>query len=438
MKDFHEPGQQMYALMKRLWPICRSITGDGVRQTLSILCEQLPEMIVHEVPTGTSCYDWNVPKEWSINHAYILAPDGSKVLDFSHSNLHVVNYSVPVDLDIDLIDLQPHLHSLPNQPNAIPYVTSYYFEDWGFCLSHSVREKLLPGRYRVKIDSQLKDGNLTFGELKIPGESNCEVLISTYICHPSMANNELSGPCLAWGIARWLQALPKRRHSYRILFLPETIGSIYYISRHLEELKDRTIAGFVMTCVGDERAWSFMPSRRGNTLADNVSRHVLKHLAPQFKEYSYLDRGSDERQYCSPGVDLPVVSVMRSKYVTYPEYHTSLDNLEFVSENGLRQSYFAHQKIFEVLEGNGVPTYQILCEPKMSKRGLRPTTGKVGSANDSRDMMNLLAYADGTISLLDISELIGLPAWKLIDLASVLENHNLITISRDIRNNLKE
>ena len=430
MNELNEPGQQMYDMMRRLWPICRSITGDGVRETLSILRERLPEMATHEVPTGTRCFDWEIPKEWNIRDAYIIAPDGTKVLDFKDSNLHVVNYSSPIDMEIDLSELQSHLHSLPNQPDAIPYVTSYYKEGWGFCMTDVVRKKLEPGQYRIKIDSELKIGSLTYGELYIPGETDTEVLLSTYICHPSMANNELSGPCLLWGLAQWLRVRSNKKYSYRILFMPETIGAIYYTSRYLKELQDRTIAGFVITCVGDERAWSLMPSRRGNTLADKVSQHVLKHLAPNYKEYSYLERGSDERQYCSPGVDLPVVSVMRSKYATYPEYHTSLDNMELVTAVGLEQSYSVHQKLFEVLEGNCVPVYQVPCEPKMSKRGLRPTIGKVGSANEGRDMMNLLAYADGTISLLEIGELIGTPVWRLMEIAKILEDHNLLWLNR--------
>jgi len=384
-------------------------------------------MVVHEVPSGTRCFDWVVPKEWAIRDAYIIAPDGSKVLDFSDSNLHVVNYSVPVDMEIDFDDLQPHLHSLPEQPQAIPYVTSYYKEDWGYCLPHAVRENLPSGRYRVRIDSDLKDGNLTYGEIFLRGASDREVLISTYVCHPSMANNELSGPCVTAQLAQWLRD-QDRKYSYRILFVPETIGAICYISHHLPQLKEKTIAGFVMTCVGDERAWSFMPSRQGNTLTDRVARHVLQHIAPDYKEYSYLERGSDERQYCSPGVDLPVASVMRSKYATYPEYHTSLDNMELVTPTGLGQAFVAHQKMIEVLEGDCTPTYQILCEPKMSNRGLRPTIGKVGSANDSRNMMNLLAYADGNRPLLEIAEIIGVPAWELRQIAAALADLNLLRV----------
>ena len=427
VSDISQHGSQMFALMQRLWPICRSITGDGVRETLEILREKLPEMKVHEVPTGTQCFDWVIPREWNIRDAYIVDPLGRKVLDFSDTNLHVVSYSVPIDLEIDLDELQMHLHSLPDQPTAIPYVTSYYKESWGFCIAHEVRQALIPGRYRVRIDSELKDGSLTYGEILLPGESEQEILISTYMCHPSMANNELSGPCVTAQLVQWLR-VRHRRYSYRIVFVPETIGAICYISRNLAQLKSNTIAGYVMTCVGDEKAWSFMPSRQGNHLSDRVARHVLKHVAPSYKEYSFLDRGSDERQYCSPGVDLPVSSVMRSKYATYPEYHTSLDNLDFVSSGGLAEAFAAHQKIIEVIEADCIPVCKVLCEPKMSDRGLRSTTGKAGSANSGRDMMNLIAYADGSRTLVEIAEIIKAPAWELKRIADLLVELDILEI----------
>jgi len=417
----------MHKLMQRLWPICRSITGNGVRQTIEILREQLPEMQVYEVPTGTQCFDWDVPKEWNIRDAYIVDPLGRKVLDFADTNLHVVSYSVPINMEIDLDELQLHLHSLPDQPMAVPYVTSYYKESWGFCLAHKVRQALIPGRYKVRIDSELKDGSLTYGEILLPGKSDREILISTYMCHPSMANNELSGPCVTSHLAQWLRSR-NRRYSYRIIFVPETIGPICYISRNLAQLKEKTIAGYVVTCVGDERAWSFMPSRLGNTLSDRVARHVLKHIAPTYTEYSFLQRGSDERQYCSPGVDLPIASVMRSKYATYPEYHTSLDNMDFVTPEGLDQTLCAYQKLVETLEADCTPVCKILCEPKMSKRGLRSTTSKVGSADSGSDMMNLLAYADGTRTLLEIAEVINVPSWELRQTADILAEQGVLKI----------
>lgn len=422
-----QEGEKMFDMMKRLWPICRSITGDGVRETLTILSSELPQMEIFEVPTGTKCFDWTVPKEWSITDAYIIDPDGQKIVDFANTNLHVVNYSAPVDMEIDLDELQSHLHSLPSQPNAIPYVTSYYNETWGFCLSHNERVKMIPGPYRIRIDSELKDGSLTYGEIVLPGASSKEILISTYMCHPSMANNELSGPCVTAQLAQWI-ATADRHYSYRIVFVPETIGAICYISRNLQELKEKTIAGYVVTCVGDERAWSFMPSRHGDVYSDQVARHVLKHVATNYTEYSFLERGSDERQYCSPGVDLPVSSVMRSKYGTYPEYHTSLDNMDLVTPVGLGQALAAYQKIIETIEANCVPICKILCEPKMSDRGLRPTIGKVNSANSSKDMMNLIAYADGVHTLLEIAEIINVPIWELRQVADMLVELDVLAI----------
>ncbi len=423
-----DDGQNIFKLMEKLWPICRSITGNGVRETLYIIKKILPSMKIFEVPTKTVCYDWEIPKEWNIKDAFIIDPEGNKIVDFKKSNLHVVNYSTPIDIKIELSDLQEHLHSLPNFPESIPYVTSYYNEYWGFCLSHAQREKLKPGLYHVKIDSELKFGSLTYGELYLPGKSKKEILISTYICHPSLANNELSGPCLATYLSKWINENLSNKFSYRILFIPETIGAIYYISKNLKSLKKNTIAGFILTCVGDEKAWSFMPSRTGNTWIDKVSRNLLTNYVSKYKEYSFLERGSDERQYCSPGVDLPVVSIMRSKYGTYPEYHTSKDNLEFVTPLGLQESFNIHIKMIRALESDCFPINKNICEPMMSKIGLRPSIGKVGSANASKNIMNFLAYADGNLSLLDISNHLNLGVIETKKIMNLLIEKDLLQI----------
>lgn len=400
-----EVGRDMYDLIVKLFPICRSITGDGVRKTLQTIKEFIP-LEIQEVPTGTKSFDWEVPKEWNIRDAYVTDEEGDRVVDFQKNNLHIVGYSVPIDKWVTLSELQAHLYSIAELPDAIPYVTSYYKEHWGFCISHTERMKLKEGRYHIVIDSELKDGYLTYAEYIIPGKSSQEIFLSTYICHPSMANNELSGPAVTTFLAKWIAAVP-RKYTYRIVFVPETIGSIVYLSRNLELLKKNVIAGFNITCVGDDRGYSFLPSRSGNTLADKVALNVLRFKRPNFIRYSFLDRGSDERQYCSPGVDLPLVSIMRSKYGTYPEYHTSLDNLSLVTPTGLQGSYELLKDCIELLEKNS--KYRVTCygEPQLGRRGLYPTLSTKDSGRLVRDMMNLLAYADGSNDLIDISNIIG-------------------------------
>lgn len=417
-------GDQMYELMKRLFPICRSITGNGVRDTLKILQEIIP-IEVHEIPTGTNVFDWQVPKEWNIKNAYILDPDGKRIVDFKINNLHVVGYSPPVDKYMDLSELQQHLYSIEEQPEAIPYITSYYKEKWGFCLSHNQRKKLKEGTYKVFIDSELKDGHLTYGELVLPGKTNKEIFLSTDICHPSMANNELSGPVVTTMLAKWIMGMP-RRYKYRIIFIPETIGSITYLSKNLDEMKKNVLAGFNIGCVGDDRTYSFMPSRYGNTLADKVAMNILRFKCPDFKKYTFLDRGSDERQYCSPGVDLPVVSIMRSKYGEFPEYHTSLDNMDLVSSQGLQGSYDVIKDCIEVLEKN--ETYQTVCygEPQLVKHGLYPIVITNKSGELVKDILNFLTYADGSNDLVDISNLINVPVKTLFNVADQLYDKKLI------------
>ncbi len=416
----------MFDLAKELFPLCRSLTGSGVRETFRILQRELPELSLHEVPSGTQVFDWTVPDEWNIRDAYMLGPDGQKVVDFKAHNLHVVGYSEPVDCELTLEDLQPHLHSIPEQPDAIPYVTAYYKRTWGFCLTQRQRDALKPGRYRAVIDSTLAPGHLTYGEVLLPGETQQEVFVSTYVCHPSMANNELSGPVVVAALADWIKRAP-RRYSYRIVFLPETIGSITYLSRHLAVMKERVIAGFNVTCVGDERCYSFLPSRQGTTLADRVARHALKHHAGNFISYSFLKRGSDERQYCWPGVDLPVCSVMRSKYGEYPEYHTSLDDLSLITPAGLAGSLGALQRCVACVEANRTYRTTVLCEPQMGRRGLYPTISKRGSASAAAVYRNLLAFSDGTQDLLAVAEQLGLPMWELDLAVDALRQHNLLT-----------
>ena len=420
--------QGLYEFCCELFPICRSITGDGVRETLHRIREHLPALEIHEVPTGTQVFDWIVPREWNIRDAYILDPDGRKIVDFQESNLHVVGYSLPVDQAISLDDLQVHLHSLPEQPDAVPYITSYYQERWGFCLNHTLRQSLKPGMYRVFIDSDLKDGHLTYGELILPGELEDEIFLSTYICHPSMANNELSGPAVTTYLARWLMSLKNRKYTYRIVFIPETIGSITYLSRHESILRERVIAGFNVTCIGDGQRYSYLESRYGDTLADRVARHVLSHKHPDYMAYSFLDRGSDERQYCSPGIDLPLATLMCSKYGTYPEYHTSLDNLDFITPEGLYGGYELLMACLQCLEANETLMIRVKCEPQLGRRGLYPTLSTRESNAIVRNMMNLIAYADGRNDLLQIADRINLPMWELFDIVTQLKEKDVIEV----------
>jgi aminopeptidase-like protein len=422
-----EPMQEpMHDWARDLFPICRSLTGAGVRETLAYLSHLIPGLQTHSIASGERAFDWTVPDEWSIRAAYVEDEAGRRVIDFADHNLHLVGYSEPVDAWMSLDELQPHLHSLPDQPTAIPYVTSYYRRGWGFCLTHDARAALAPGRYHVVIDSGLAPGQLNYADLILPGREPGEVLISTYVCHPSMANNELSGPVVTAALARWLISLPDRRFTYRIVFAPETLGAIVYLSRHLPEMKARTVAGFVMTCCGDERAWSFMPSRLGATLADRAALHVLRRHAPDFTAYSFLGRGSDERQYCSPLVDLPVVSIMRSKYGTYPEYHTCLDDLSLVTPAGLEGSLAMMRRCIEALEANQTYVAAQPCEPQLGPRGLYPTVSTRDSGASVRAMMNLLAYADGQHDLIAIAERIGETVTDCAAMASRLEEAGVL------------
>jgi aminopeptidase-like protein len=404
---------QMYDLMERLFPICRSITGNGVRQTLRIIKEHIP-LDIKEIKSGTKVFDWEIPKEWNIKDAYVKDSTGKRIIDFNESNLHVVSYSTPFEGTLNLNELKKNLYTLPNQPDLIPYVTSYYKKRWGFCITQNQYEELEDIEYDVKIDSSLESGSLTYADLVIPGESEQEILFSTYVCHPSMANNELSGPVVATFLAKYLLGKKNNYYTYRFVFVPETIGAIAYISHHLNDLKRNVIAGYVITCIGDKGPFSYLKSRNGEELVDRVTIHLLNHSGETFKIYDFLSRGSDERQYCSPGVNLPVGSLMRTKYHEYPEYHTSGDNLSIIEPNQLVKSLQMYKQCLQSLENNRTYKTIVNCEPQLGKRNLYPTISKKGSTKNVKNMMNLLAYCDGHNDLLSIAEKINVSILTLL------------------------
>lgn len=421
-------GADMHRWATDLFPVNRSLTGPGVRATLDYLSGLLPGLTTHAVPTGTQVFDWTVPNEWTAREAWIKGPDGRKIVDFADNTLHLVGYSTPVRAVLPLAELQKHLYSLPDQPDAVPYVTSYYKERWGFCLTDRARAALPDGTYEVFIDTTLAPGVLNYGELLIPGDSPDEVFVSTYICHPSMANNELSGPVVATALAQSVLRQRIRKYSYRFVFIPETIGSITYLSRHLDHLKRHVRAGFNLTCIGDDRAFSFLPSRKGDTLADRAALAALREVSQDsVQHFDWLTRGSDERQYCAPGVDLPVASIMRSKYATYPEYHTSLDDLTLVTPTGLFGGFRAARTALDMVEGNYRPRATVLGEPQLGKRGLYATLSIKGSAVDSRMLLNILSLADGDSDLIALADRLNRPFAEVHALCEMLVGHDLLT-----------
>ena len=391
----------------RLWPICRSISGDGLRESFDILKEVIP-LNTYEIPTGTKVFDWTIPKEWNIDDAYIISPDGKKICDFKQNNLHVVNYSIPVDKEVDYDELIKHIHTLNNQPNAIPYITSYYKETWGFCISKKELDKLpKKGKYRVFIKSSLKNGSITYGDLVLPGKSKKEILFSTYLCHPSMANNELSGPlCIAF-LYQKIKQLKNRKYTYRFIIAPETIGTIAYLSKYGMDLKNNLLAGYVMTCCGDNAPFIYKRSKNENSLTDRLAHHVLKHQKFKYKSIPFSVGGSDERQYCSPGFNMPVGSLTRSIYQSYKEYHTSLDNKDFISFSSMTETielYFSFIKAFEL--NDYYLNTNLFCEPQLGKRGLYPSSVNPEiNRKKIHNRMHLLSFSDGKKDLIEIAEL---------------------------------
>jgi len=398
----------MMALIEELFPICRSITGGGVRRTLSILQRHIP-LEVHEVPSGTTILDWTVPREWNIRGAHIIDQDGARIVDFAASNLHVVQYSRPIDAVMPLSELKPHLHSLPDEPDWIPYRTSYYNENWGFCLTHHQLSSLADGLYRVVIDSDLAPGHLSYGELLIPGESEDTVLFSCHICHPSLANDNLSGIGVATMLARHIQTL-RRRYSYRFLFIPGTIGSLTWLARNEDKVQSIT-HGLVLSCLGDAGGVTYKQSRRGDTAIDRIVANVLHHEKVPHRIRSFVPYGYDERQYCSPGFDLPVGCLMRTPNGEYPEYHSSADNLSLLRSESLAHSLAVLRRIVAVIEGDAVyRSCNPKGEPQLGRRGLYAAMGGQRSADyDQMALLWVLNLADGRHSLLDMVERAGVP-----------------------------
>lgn len=417
---------QMRALMQRLFPICRSITGDGVRETLRILREHIP-LEICEVPTGTQVFDWTVPREWNINDGWIKDSAGKRLIDFQRLNLHVVSYSVPVHQRMRLAELREHLHTVPHQPDWVPYRTSYYKESWGFCVSENQLAQLNDAEeYDVCIDSSLASGHLSYGEYLLKGKEAGEVLISCHICHPSLANDNLSGIAVAVELARHLASTP-RRYSYRFLFIPGTIGSITWLSRNEDAIRNIR-HGFVLTCVGDAGNTTYKRSRRGDAEIDRAFIHVLKQSGEAHRVIEFSPYGYDERQYCSPAFNLPVGVIMRTPHGEFAQYHTSADGLDFVQADALSDSLSKCCKVIDVLEFNRFyVNLKPKCEPQLGRRGLY---GVIGGETNKKDwemaMLWVLNLSDGNSSLLDIAERSGLPFSLVHSAADALVRQNLL------------
>ena len=416
----------------KLFPITRSLTGDGVKKTLNIIQKELPKLKIKKFKSGTKVFDWNIPEEWNVTDAYVIDKYNNRIIDFKKNNLHLVGYSIPIKKNITKKELFKNLYFLKNQPKAIPYITSYYKRRWGFCISYN-EYKILDKRYslndkfKVVINSNLnKKGNLNYGELILKGKSKKEILISTYICHPSMANNELSGPIVSMGLINYFKN-KKLNKTLRFVFIPETIGSISYLSKNLKYLKENVIGGYNLSCIGDERQHSCMFSKYQNSPSDEAVIEAYKLLKiKNYKVYPFLKRGSDERQYNSPGIDLKISSIFRTKYGEYPEYHTSLDNFNLVTLKGCVGGFNVARKSIEILLERIYPKCKIMCEPQMGKRGLYPTLSTKNENKLTRSYMDFLQYADGTNSLEKISNLIKLELNSVKKIYSILLKNNLI------------
>jgi aminopeptidase-like protein len=424
-RDLARLGEEMHRFASELYPTCRSITGDGIRLTLARIGERIP-LTISEIPTGTEVFDWTIPKEWNIRDAYIKNMRGDRIVDFQQHNLHVMSYSVPVHAVVPLSELRPHLHTLPDHPDWIPYRTSYYREDWGLCLPDTQLQALEDADYEVCIDSTLEKGSLTFGECFLRGRSTEEVLISCHACHPSLANDNLSGLAVATEMAKAL-ATKELHYSYRFLFIPGTIGAIAWLARN-RDVARRVRHGLVLTCVGDAGGFHYKKSRRGDAEIDRVMTQLLRYCAEPAETLEFSPYGYDERQYCSPGFDLPVGCLMRSKWGTFPEYHTSADNLEFIHPKQLAGTLRLCLSACDVLERNGIYLNQNpFCEPQLGKRNLYQSKGGAPINDEINARLWVLNQSDGRNSLLDIAERSGLPFAAIADAAELLRENGLLT-----------
>lgn len=420
-----ETGRELHKFAADLYPICRSITGDGIRRTLDSIQKKIPLRTV-DVPSGTPVFDWTVPKEWNIRDAYIKGADGKRVVDFQKCNLHLLNYSTPVDATMSLREIKPHLFTLPDKPDWIPYRTSYYQENWGFCLSDNQMHTLEDGNYDVCVDSTLEDGRLTYGECYLPGRSDDEVLISCHACHPSLANDNLSGIVVATFLAQLLSGRDLR-YSYRFLFIPGTIGAITWLAQN-REAAGRIRHGLVLTCIGDAGGFHYKKSRGGNAVIDRATAHVLRHCGESAEILEFSPYGYDERQYCSPGFNLPVGCLMRSVWGSFPEYHTSADNLDFIQPLQLARSLSVSAGIIDVLENDARYYNQNpYCEPQLGKRNLYRSTGGDAIDNEVSARLWVLNLSDGEHSLLDIAERSGLPFSAIHSAAELLSESGLLS-----------
>ena len=421
-------GQKMIDSAKQLYPINRSITGKGIRQTLNLIKKDIP-LKMKVFKSRKKVFDWVIPKEWDIKKAYILdLKNKKKYADFNKNNLHIVGYSHPINKIISLDVLKKHIHTDKKNKNAIPYVTSYYKKTWGFCLSQNQLKSIKNNKYKVVIDSSLKDGVMDYGETLLRGKSKKEILFSCYVCHPSMVNNELSGPVICASLIHYINNLKNKKYSYRFVFVPETIGSIAYISKNLKRLKKNVLAGFVINCAGDSRDYSFVHTPEKNTFADEIMNSSFIGLKKK-SVYEFKDRSSDERQYCHAGVELPICSYSRSKAgsKTYPEYHTSLDNFSLVTKKGLEGSFEIFKNIIDTLEFIPFPKAKTKCEPFLTKRNLYPTLSKKKNIDDGlKNLLDVMAYSNGKRSVFQISNILNLKLKICLEILKKLKNHSLI------------